>query len=261
MNTQEKINALNHMHWQWAQCQGCLLCQKRKNVVFGYGNPDAKIMIVGEAPGAHEDEQGIPFVGNSGQLLDQILAQASANEEIVNLVSDQENYNPTRLRQLLLNTYFYTNVVACRPPENRDPTPTEVETCRSRLLGLIYIVDPVLIITVGAIATSAVVGKKIAITTARGELYDVDIQGHTVSYKKPVLAMLHPSYLLRMNDFKQEGGHAQNTYFDALKALHILDEHLFQDFQVPRPRDGSGCIRCGKEAKVQQKIHGRVFPR
>jgi len=241
-----KLEVLNQVHYQWSSCKSCGLCETRKNVVFGYGNPDAKILLVGEAPGANEDESGTPFIGNAGHLLDEYLAQVSANETVIKMFAN--GCSPEELRRELLSEYYYTNIVACRPPENRDPTPKEVEACRSRLMSIIYVVDPALIIAVGGIATSALVGKKkIAITSARGELFDIEIQGHYTTYKKPVLAILHTSFLLRQNDFKQPGGYGQKTYHDLLRAHHIMDKYNLLEQGMNRPLDKTGkCIRCGK---------------
>lgn len=245
MNLQEKTNHLNALQWNWSNCQACMLCQSRTNVVFGYGNPDAQIMIIGEAPGANEDEKGVPFVGNAGQLLDQYLTQVSAQPDLLDEVA--RGTDAGRVRQLLLREYYFTNIVCCRPPENRDPTPKEIEACRSRLLEIIYTVDPMLIITVGGIAISSLLGKKVAITSARGELFEIEVPGRIVSYKKPVLAVLHTAFLLRQNDFKQPGGFGEKTYHDFLRAHHILDEHLWRNFGFPRPRDANRkCVRCGR---------------
>jgi uracil-DNA glycosylase family 4 len=241
-----KIDSLTWIHQTWANCQGCGLCQERNNVVFGDGNPDAQIMIIGEAPGETEDRSGLPFVGAAGQLLDLYLGQASWKEEIHELI---EHINTSRsandkagfrynLRENLLEDIYFTNVVMCRPPDNRDPIPKEIEACRSRLLEQIYIVDPVIILTAGRIATEAIIGKKVSITQTRGELFDVEIPGklHSdIRIRYPVLAILHPSYLLRKNDFKQRGGDGQKTYNDFIRTMNVIDKYNENHFGMPIP--------------------------
>lgn len=221
---QAKHGYLEQLRTSWSNCQACPLHEKRKQIVFGYGNVDADIMIIGEAPGANEDEQGVPFVGNAGNLLDMYLAQASVNPEAKQMVQAHE-YDFGRLRQIFLEEYYFTNVVMCRPPENRDPTAKELAACRARLLEQIYTVDPMLVIATGKIPSGALLGvRDFPITTGRGKLIDIDLPGRTVSYKLPVLAVLHPTYLLRENDFNQSNGYGERTFWDFVKAHHILDK-------------------------------------
>lgn len=236
-----KTEALGELQRVWSACRGCGLCEQRNSVVFGYGNPDAKIMIVGEAPGETEDRMGVPFVGAAGQLLDQYLGYASIRPEVQELI-ESLNRSKTRaeaerrdLRNLLLDEFYFTNVVMCRPPENRDPLPKEMEVCRIRLLEQVYIVDPVLIITAGRIATEALVGKKVAITSARGEMFDIEIPGRIQTVRYPVLAVLHPSYLLRKNDFRQKGGEGVKTYNDFVRTMNLLDKYNEEHFGTPIP--------------------------
>lgn len=239
-----KLDALLWLHQTWAQCQGCNLCKERHTLVFGDGNPDAQIMIVGEAPGETEDKYGLPFIGSAGQLLDQYLAQASEKERIQEIFDkltstknsrDKEGYR-VELRNELLNEVYFTNAVMCRPPENRDPIPKELEACRTRLIEQIYLIDPVLIITAGRIATEALLEKKISITQSRGEMFDFHIPGRIqekVWY--PVLAILHPSYLLRKNDFRQKGGEGAKTYNDFIRTMNVLDKFNEAHYGIPIP--------------------------
>lgn len=239
-----KIEALNWLQQAWSACRGCSLCEERNSVVFGYGNPDARVMIIGEAPGENEDRQGLPFVGAAGQLLDQYLGATSIRDDIRDLI-DEINRAKGRasgieadrreLRNLLLDDFYFTNVVMCRPPDNRDPIPKELEACRTRLLEQIYLVDPILIITAGKIAASALLGKKVTITQERGEMFDIEIPGRTQGIRYPMLAVLHPSYLLRKNDFKQKGGDGVKTYNDFIRTMNIVDKFNEAHFNTPIP--------------------------
>src|SRR5665213_3719090 len=113
----------------FAQARGCVRCPElaatRKTVVFGAGNADADLMFVGEAPGATEDKQGLPFVGQAGKLLDKLLGEIGLQREDV----------------------FIANTLKCRPPGNRDPHPNEIETCRSYLLSQVELIEPKVICT------------------------------------------------------------------------------------------------------------------
>jgi uracil-DNA glycosylase family 4 len=239
----DKAAALGALQQAWSDCRSCGLCEGRNSVVFGYGNPNAQVMIIGEAPGETEDRQGLPFVGLTGQLLDQFLGYASAREEVKLLVEtinraakkSQAEADRRDLRDLLLEEFYFCNVVMCRPPENRDPLPKEVEVCRIRLLEQIYLVDPVLIVTAGRIATEALVGKKVSITQQRGEMFDVEIPGRMHPVRYPILAILHPSYLLRKNDFRQKGGDGMKTYNDFIRTMNIVDKYNEAHYGAPIP--------------------------
>jgi uracil-DNA glycosylase len=228
----------------WADCHACGLCNERKQIVFGYGNPDAPVMIVGEAPGASEDQTGDPFVGAAGQLLDQYLAYVSARDEVQDCVStlnklrneDDRFAYRRKLRELLLEDYYFTNIVMCRPPENRDPLPKEMDACRARLIAQIYTVDPVVIVAAGGIAATALVGKKVSITSQRGELLDINLPGKIIPVSYPVMPVLHPSYLLRVNDFRQQGGNGTKTYNDFVRVMEIVDSYNLRHHGTPIPK-------------------------
>jgi uracil-DNA glycosylase len=149
-------------------CQRCELSQSRTHAVIGRGSPTASIMIIGEGPGQNEDEQGLPFVGRSGQLLEKIL-------ESVQFSSEQDVY--------------ICNVVKCRPPDNRTPTPQEAEACKPYLLEQIRIVNPKIILLTGATAVRGLTGDKRGITKIRGQW--LDWQGYLC------MPIFHPAYLLR----------------------------------------------------------------
>jgi uracil-DNA glycosylase len=152
-------------------CQGCQRCDlatTRTHVVISRGNPAAKLMVIGEGPGENEDLQGQPFVGKAGQLLDKILAS-------VGLDSNQDA--------------FICNIVKCRPPGNRKPTPEEMSACVPWLKEQIRLVNPKVILLAGATAVQGLVGDKRGITKIRGEW--LEWEGYAC------LPVFHPAYLLR----------------------------------------------------------------
>ncbi len=245
----DKLNHLGELYRAWSNCRGCHLAEGRRNVVFGYGNPNAQVMIIGEAPGENEDLSGLPFVGKAGMLLDQYLASTTSRQEVLDLhtnlnsikqqnasAENQRNELRIQMREALAEEFYFANVVMCRPPDNRDPMPEEIAACRPRLLEQIYTIDPLLIITAGAVATSVLVGKKVAITAARGELFDIDLPGRTMPLRYSVMAVLHPAYLARINDFRQKGGETHKTYKDFLRAMYLIDEFNKRHFGIqPSP--------------------------
>jgi len=243
----DKAAWLEQMRAGWAQCQACKLAPTRKNVVFGYGNPNAQILIIGEAPGKNEDVQGSPFVGEAGELLDKYLASTSADPRLIEIVMEMEEtgkFGAREVRELLLNYVFYTNVVACRPPENRDPARDEISACRTRLLEIIYTVDPVLVLVVGRISLEALLGKAAQITRDRGNVFDIEVPARPLpglpsnrKVKYPCLAVLHPAYLMRINDFSQEDGMSDKTYYDILKGMRIVDEFNWNHFGIKQPKE------------------------
>jgi DNA polymerase len=152
-----------------ASCTRCALAETRKSVVFARGNPEAKLCFIGEAPGADEDEQGVPFVGRAGQLLDKMIAAMGLDP-----ASD----------------VYVCNIVKCRPPANRTPEPDEIEACLPYLHEQLENVRPDVIVALGNTAVAALLGSKLGITKMRGswKLYKGRI---------PVMPTYHPSYLLR----------------------------------------------------------------
>lgn len=157
------------------QCHRCQLGDTRQNAVIYRGNPEALIMVVGEAPGQNEDETGLPFVGRAGQLLDKILASVQLDPE---------------------QDVYICNVNNCRPPGNRTPTPEEIAACRPYLLEQIRLVDPKIILLTGATAVKGVIGDKRGITKIRGTW--MEWEGHLC------MPIFHPSYLLR-NPSREKG--------------------------------------------------------
>ena len=156
-------------------CSRCKLhTLGRKQVVFGVGNPEADLMFVGEAPGADEDIQGIPFVGRAGQLLTKII-------EAIGLTRDD---------------VYIANVIKCRPPQNRNPDPDEVETCEPFLFQQIDVIKPKVIVALGTFAARALLGTLDPISRLRGRMYQY--RGATL------IPTFHPAYLLRNPASKRE---------------------------------------------------------
>ena len=165
-----------------SHCRECALCQTRKNVVFGVGNPQAEIMLVGEGPGANEDEQGIPFVGKAWQFLDDMLAIIGLDRTLV----------------------YIANIVKCRPPGNRDPLNVEQDACIGYLRRQIALIQPKILVSLGRIAAMRLIDPKFRITKEHGVWFDVD--------GMRMMALYHPSALLR------DPGKRPET-FDDLKSL------------------------------------------
>jgi uracil-DNA glycosylase family 4 len=152
-------------------CRKCALAEGRTTVVFGTGNADADLMFVGEAPGFHEDQQGKPFVGRAGKLLDQLL------EEI----------------GLTRGDCFIANTLKCRPPDNRDPLPDEIEACKPHLMRQIELIEPRVICTLGNFATKLLSGSPQGITRVRGVPQAHELAGRPV-FLYPIF---HPAAALR----------------------------------------------------------------
>ncbi len=155
-------------------CRRCALCEARKTIVFGSGDPGARLMFVGEGPGRDEDIQGLPFVGRAGQLLTDIISAM----------------------KLTRGQVYIANVVKCRPPDNRTPLPEEIEACMGFLKRQISIISPGVIVCLGAVAAQALLGTTIGITKLRGEFREYE--------GIPVMATYHPAYLLRNPAKKRE---------------------------------------------------------
>ncbi len=149
-------------------CTACDLCHGRTQVVFGMGDRNAKLMFVGEGPGAQEDLQGLPFVGRSGKLLDRLMAEEMG---------------------LTRDSVYIANVVKCRPPENRDPRPEEIAACRPYLESQLDLIDPAVVVTLGNFASRALLDTTVGITRLRGRAY---AWGSRV-----LVPTLHPAAVLR----------------------------------------------------------------
>jgi len=164
---EEKTKKLEKLNKEIVSCTKCPLYQNRTQAVPGYGNPRAKIIFIGEAPGREEDIDGIPFVGRSGKLLSDAIGKAGFNRK----------------------DFYITNINKCRPPENRTPTKEEIEKCFPFLKREIEIINPEVICLVGATAAKTFLGRNIKINKERGRL--ISHQG------KKVFIIFHPAYVLR----------------------------------------------------------------
>ncbi len=148
-------------------CRACPLFEDNTQTVFGHGPAEARLVLIGEAPGEHEDRQGVPFVGRSGQLLSETLAATGIERSQV----------------------VIANVLKCRPPANRDPLPDEVARCRWWLRRQVHLVDPAVVCTLGAFATRWALGPQARITAVRGQRFTVS--------GKTVVPTFHPAAALR----------------------------------------------------------------
>ena len=160
------------MYHEVGACRQCPLGSMRTNPVFGMGNADADLMFVGEAPGAEEDRQGLPFVGRAGKLLDELLDEIGMERK---------------------RDAWVSNVLKCRPPGNRDPQPDEIESCRPYLERQIQLIEPRVICTLGNFATKLLTGSPTGITRVRGRPQEREVAG------VPVLLypLFHPAAALR----------------------------------------------------------------
>ncbi len=159
---------------------GCALKRTCQRTVFSDGNPKARIVLIGEAPGREEDEQGLPFVGPSGKLLDRMLASIGLDRGSV----------------------FITNVIYWRPPGNRKPEPAEVELCLPFVERMVELIDPLAMMFLGGAAAAALLGKAEGITRLRGKFYDYAAPG--LPRPIPSIPTYHPAYLLRTPIHKRE---------------------------------------------------------
>lgn len=167
-------------------CTRCKLHKGRTNIVFGAGNPNADLMFVGEAPGADEDLQGIPFIGRAGQLLTKMIEAMGLTREDI----------------------YIANVVKCRPPENRNPDPDEVSTCQPFLKKQIEAINPKVVVALGKFAAQTLLQTEIPITKLRGEFHSY---GNT-----QLMPTYHPAYLLRNPSMKKA------VWEDLQKVMQVL---------------------------------------
>ena len=183
-----KEEELNKIKTECNSCLKCALGKTRNNIVFADGNPNAKILLIGEAPGADEDATGIPFVGRAGKLLTKLIEDCTMSRK---------------------EDFYICNTVKCRPPENRVPTDEEKELCKNYLLAQIKAVNPKVIVLCGATSAKSFLGNKIKISQIRGKWYKLfDGIDATVIF--------HPSYLLR-NHSEEQGSPRWLTKQDLYK--------------------------------------------
>jgi DNA polymerase len=169
----KRPGSLDELYSMIHECTKCSLGFTRNKFVFGVGNPNADILLIGEAPGRDEDLKGEPFVGRAGQLLDKMLAAINLSRDDV----------------------YIANILKCRPPENRDPLPDESNTCLPHLAEQIRLIKPKLICALGRIAAQILLDTKLPLSKMRGRFYDVG--------GAKMLATFHPAALLRNPNFKK----------------------------------------------------------
>ncbi len=187
------------------ECHDCPLAESRANLVFGAGNADADLMFVGEAPGRVEDEQGLPFVGRAGQLLDQLLGEVGLSRKDV----------------------FITNVLCCRPPGNRDPQPDEIAACKPFLYRKVELIEPKVVCTLGNFATKLLTRSSRGIMSVRGRPQVHELGGRWVR----IYPLCHPAAALRTPATLD----ALRDDFQGLPAL--LEEPPPQPPGMPPPAD------------------------
>jgi uracil-DNA glycosylase len=187
------MESLETIRVELKDCKRCKLSPTRKNIVFGSGNPSAKLMFVGEAPGADEDEQGLPFVGRAGQLLTKIIEAMEMRREEV----------------------FICNILKCRPPGNRNPETDEIAECEQFLFRQIASVKPKVICALGAFGAQTLLRTTEPISRLRGRL--VDYRG------VKLMATFHPAYLLRNPNEKRKVWEDVQIIRDYLRALHTSE--------------------------------------
>ncbi len=184
----EKASSLDELNKLICNCTKCNLHKGRNNFVFGSGNPNAKVMVIGEGPGAEEDKQGLPFVGRAGQLLTDILKAIKFSREEV----------------------YIGNIVKCRPPDNRTPLPEEMDTCLPYLLKQIDLIKPKMILCLGLTAAKGLLKKKDSLTSMRGQVFDYE--------GIKVMVTFHPAALLRNPNWKKD------CWIDVQKFRKLYDE-------------------------------------
>jgi len=188
-----EFDTLEQLREEMGDCRRCQLSEGRTNIVFGVGNPHADLVFVGEAPGRDEDIKGEPFVGQAGQLLTRIIEAMGLTRKDV----------------------YICNVIKCRPPENRDPLPLEIEMCEPYLEEQLNVIKPRAICALGSFASQTLLKSEVRISRLRGQFRD---------YKGiPLMPTYHPSFLLRNPHAKRE------VWEDIKKLMELLD--------LPRPDD------------------------
>ena len=196
---------LDELRVQVESCRRCLLCDGRTQTVFGVGNPHARVMFIGEAPGKNEDLQGEPFVGAAGHYLNELLGCAGLRREDV----------------------FIANVLKCRPPGNRDPRPEEIQTCTPFLREQTRTIDPEVLVTLGKFSTQFVLKTQVGITRLHGRVQRAG--------KFLVFPIFHPAAAL-YDGAKREA--LENDFVTLGQLLHQLDEQKAQAAKAAEQQNG-----------------------
>lgn len=184
-HSKESEAALTQIREEIGDCTRCPLHKDRNHIVFGVGNPQADLVIVGEAPGRDEDLKGEPFIGRAGKLLTDILSAIGLSRQDV----------------------YICNIIKCRPPKNRNPEPIEIQTCEPFLQKQLAAIDPTMILTLGKFATQTLLREETPISKLRGQW--------TTYLDTPLLPTYHPAYLLRNPSAKKD-------VWEDMKKLHAL---------------------------------------
>jgi DNA polymerase len=223
----ERREALKEVLAQARACERCSeLAATRKTVVFGNGNADAELMFVGEAPGASEDEQGLPFVGRAGQLLDQLLGEIGMKREQV----------------------FVANTLKCRPPGNRDPLPAEIDNCQDYLLRQVELIQPSVICTLGNFSTKLLRGDPTGITRLHGRPEVITLGRRAVR----LYPIYHPAaalYTPRMLETLRE----DFSRLPELLALGPPEQPPLEVFEAPNLTGTDGASEGAAEPEAEQR--------
>ena len=201
----ERREELVSLYREMKECHDCPLADSRTNLVFGAGNADADLMFVGEAPGHHEDLQGLPFVGRAGMLLDELLEEVGLERKDV----------------------FITNILCCRPPGNRDPLPDEIDACKPYLYKKIELIEPKVVCTLGNFATKLLTRSSKGIMSVRGRPQVHELGGRRVR----LYPLCHPAAALRTPA-------TLDALRDDIRRLPALLDEPPPD--QPRPSPGTG---------------------
>jgi uracil-DNA glycosylase len=219
----ERRDELVELYHELKDCQRCPLAATRTNVVFGSGNADADLMFVGEAPGFHEDQQGKPFVGAAGKLLEKLLDEIGMSREDV----------------------FIANVLKCRPPGNRDPQPEEIEECKPFLHKQVQLIEPRVICTLGNFSTKLLTRRQDGITRVHGRPQDHVIAGLPIR----IYPIYHPAAGLRSSSMLE-------TLREDFQKLPELLEAARPQQEEPEEEEGPGGGSAEPVAAAQLGLFG-----
>lgn len=215
---------LDELKLSLQDCQRCRLASGRTQVVFGTGNPEADIVFVGEAPGFYEDRQGEPFVGAAGKLLTELLQSAGLSRADI----------------------FIANVIKCRPPNNRDPLPEEIDTCKPFLLQQIELIRPKLVCTLGNFATQTLLGRKVGITKVRGQVIRLP---HFI-----VFPLLHPAAALHQGNLRGPLLEDFRTLKTVLESMNAPPAAFQESSPPPSPAAQAPDTQIPADAPVQMTL-------
>lgn len=221
-----KSQLMAELEADWSECRKCELCRTRNNVVFGEGNPKADILVIGEAPGEQEDHKGRPFVGPAGDVLDGFL-----DTLLLRRGEDMYVTNTVCCRPTVANEDEYSGQIRI---ENRQPSKDERLACKPRLLETIYIIDPLLVVTMGRVPYQVLFGRAPKMESIRGNIQTLRIPGRLAEIKYPVMPLYHTAYLLRTHDKRTEGPWGK-TMADWVKICNVIDHLREVYYGIDRP--------------------------